>query len=201
MECATDIPQPAEDEIRAALENHSPRRIEPEGTRLAAVLVPIFQLEGKWHVLLTRRSQTVEHHKGEISFPGGHYEPEDPSYEYTALREAEEEVGIDPAGVRVLGRLDDHLTITDYRIRPFVGVIPYPFEVNPSDDEIDEVIVLPVSAFVTERCMTTRDFERNGVMIKVYFFDVNGYNVWGATAKILKKFLDLVFLERSFGLK
>ena len=183
--------EPSEDKIREILASRAPRRIDPEGWKIAAVLVPIFLKDGRWHVLLTRRTDKVEQHKGEISFPGGHRDPEDPDLVFTALREAEEEVGIPKEGVKVLGRLDDIITITGFRIRPFVGVIPYPFEVKPAEEEIAEVIVLPFHRFLAPDRFIRREIVREGQPYLVYYFYIDGYNVLGATGKILAQFLKL----------
>jgi len=104
-------------------------------------------VDGHWRVLLTRRTRTVEHHKGEISFSRRPRDDDDPDLQFTALRESEEEVGIRPAGVEVLGRLDDIYTISNYRVRPFVGRIPYPFTPRVQPAEIDELIFLPWPVF------------------------------------------------------
>jgi len=184
--------EPGEDEIKRTLEARAPLRIEPGDLKIAAVLVPIFQKDGQWQVLLTRRTQKVEHHKGEISFPGGHRDPEDADLVSTALREAEEEVGLCSADVRVLGRLDDISTITGFRIRPFVGVIPYPFDARPAPAEIAEIFTLPLVRFFAPDNFIRREFKKDGKPYPVYYFDIDGYNVWGATAKIMVQFLTLV---------
>ena len=185
--------EPAAEEIRTFLEARHPRRIEPQEFKIAAVLVPIFQKGGHWHVLLTRRTQTVEHHKGEISFPGGHHDPEDASHEATALRETFEEVGVPPGQVQILGRLDDISTATGFRIRPFVGVIPYPFDFQPAPLEIAEIIILPIFKFMDPARMTMQMWKRGDKDYPVYYFKFDKYTVWGATARILKHFLDLNF--------
>ena len=184
--------EPSEEEIKRTLEAREPLRLDPGNLKIAAVLVPIFPKEGAWHVLLTRRTQKVEHHKGEISFPGGHRDPEDADLVCTALREAEEEVGLPPAEVRVLGRLDDISTITGFRIRPFVGVIPHPFAARPAPAEIAEIFTLPLARFLAPDNFIRREFKRDGRPYPVYYFDIDGYNVWGATAKIMVQFLTLV---------
>ena len=189
--------EPSQEEIRALLQRRRPREVDPGDLKLAAVLVPLFMKEGRWHVLLTRRTNTVEHHKGEISFPGGHRDPEDKDFLSTALRETEEEVGIPRESVRVLGRLDDYVTITGFRIRPFVGVIPYPFVTRVSPEEIAEVLLVPLKEFMLPGRMRTEEFTRNGSSFPVYFFSVEGQVVWGATARILKSFLELVYGFRA----
>lgn len=190
-EKSMELNEPTKNEIREILNIRYSRRLDPEGLKVAAVLVPIFIKDGSWHVLLTRRTDKVEHHKGEISFPGGHRDPGDSDLGFTALREANEEVNIPIEEVEVLGRLDDIATITGFRIRPFVGVIPYPFDVRPAPAEIDEVIILPLSGFINPQRFVRQEMVRDGESYPVFFFEVDGYNVWGATAKILKQFLEL----------
>ena len=96
--------------------------------RPAAVLVPLLQAEGEWRLLLTQRTHTVESHKGQVAFPGGRVDPEDESRVATALRETEEEIGLPRDRVRVLGQLDELLTVTQYRVTPVVGVVPWPWD-------------------------------------------------------------------------
>ncbi len=183
--------EPEESEIKSALAAWEPRRIDPEGMKIAGVLIPILKKDGKWHVVLTRRTDKVEHHKGEISFPGGHYEEDDPDLEYTALRETEEEIGVPAGKVRVLGRLDDKITITGFRIRPYVGVIPYPIEFTPQEEEIAEILILPLSEFMKPENLTVQNWKKGSDDYPVYFYRIKGYTVWGATAKILKHFLEV----------
>ena len=186
--------EPTEDEIRLRLAAQPPLVIERPGFQPAAVLVPLFPRDGHWNVLLTRRTRTVEKHKGEISFPGGHQDPEDADLSATALREAEEEVGIPGREVRILGRLDEIITLTRFRIRPYAGVIPYPFTVRSSPEEIAEVITLPLIEFQTPQRYLKRSFTAEGKDYPVYYYQVAGYIVWGATAKILRQFLERAFL-------
>jgi len=183
---------PTVEDIKKILGARKEARIPSDGLKPAAVLVPIFLWEEKWHVLLTRRSQKVEHHKGEISFPGGHVDDDDENNCSAALREAEEEVGVPPDKVEILGRLDDIVTITGFRVRPFVGRIEYPYQFVASDDEIEEIILLPLSGFVEpDRCVKSVH-DRGGESYPIYFFKVEGYTVWGATAKILVQLLKLI---------
>ncbi len=184
--------EPTEEEIERVLSGRDPVKLPAQGLKVAAVLVPIFKEQGEWRLLLTRRTDKVDHHKGEISFPGGHRDDDDPDLLATALREAREEVGIEQDEVKILGRLDDISTFASgFRIRPFVGVIRYPFEQRLSEEEIEEVIILPLIEFTDPGNFRKEVFMNNGRPFPVCFFLVREYNVWGATARILKQFLEI----------
>jgi len=160
-----------------------------EQLRPAAVLLPLFQEQGEDFVLLTRRTDDLEHHAGEISFPGGGRHPEDPDLLTTALRETEEEMGISPDHVTIYGRLDDFISVHGYRVTPFVGefAAPYAYTANPA--EIAEVIELPLRSFLAEGVWHQEDWTYRGRVHPVDFYHVGGYQVWGMTAAILRHFL------------
>ncbi|WP_415380761.1 NUDIX hydrolase [Halosimplex sp. TS25] len=159
--------------------------------REAAVLAPIVTRDGAEHVLFTKRAEHLSDHPGQMSFPGGGREPADADLLATALREGNEEIGLRAEEVEVVGRLDDIRTITDYLVRPFV-VRVVDREYRPSDAEVAEVAVLPVDGltdldnYESER----RDHPHYGE-IRLHFFHVGGYTVWGATANMLVQLLDL----------
>ena len=160
----------------------------------AAVLVPLFQEHGQFHLLFTRRTDQVEFYKGHVSFPGGARDPQDQSLLVTALRESEEEVGLRPQDVTVLGELDDLLTGHNFLVSPFVGLIPYPYPFRPLAQEVAEVFGVPLP-FLLEpgNCrVEARPDGRPG-----YFYDCQGKVIWGVTGLILKQFLDLVSREVS----
>ncbi|MDD5168046.1 MAG: CoA pyrophosphatase, partial [Syntrophales bacterium] len=117
--------------------------------RPAAVLIPLIRMPIEsggpgWHILYTRRTDLVEHHKGQVSFPGGRRDPGDSSPEATALREACEEIGLNPADVHILGRMDDFLTVSNYRVTPVVGTMPWPYPLTLSPNEVSRVFTVPV---------------------------------------------------------
>jgi 8-oxo-dGTP pyrophosphatase MutT (NUDIX family) len=159
--------------------------------REAAVLAPILARDDGDHVLFTKRAEDLADHPGQMSFPGGGREPDDDDLLATALREANEEVGLDPGEVDVVGRLDDIHTVTDYQVRPFVGRVP-DREYVPGDREVAEIAVLPVAALVDHGNYESerRDHPHYGE-IRLHFFYVEGYTVWGATAKMLVQLLEL----------
>ncbi len=183
------------DEIKRILAGHEKKIIlfADEPARPSAVLIPLYEKDGEYHVLLTKRTEDLEYHKGQICFPGGSPHDGDGGLRETALREAREEVGIRPEDVEVLGELDSTGTLTsNFLITPFVGVIPYPYEFKVNRHEIDELVEVPLSALVGEGNYweETRSFD--GVTGKASFFRYQDKVIWGATARILKQLVDLV---------
>jgi 8-oxo-dGTP pyrophosphatase MutT (NUDIX family) len=158
----------------------------------AAVLIPLFLEQDELHVLLTVRTDQVEKHKGQISFPGGAREPQDSDLLATALRETEEEVAIRPADVEVLGQLDQLVSITDFIITPYVGMIPYPYDFHSNEDEIAELLEVPLSFFFDASNRRPVTKTSRGGEITVDCFDFNGHTIWGITARILIGFLRLL---------
>ena len=180
------------DRVRLILDARR-RQILPPGPVPAAVLLPLFCRDGSWQVLFTKRTDRLNHHRGEISFPGGIRHPEDPDLLTTALRESWEEVGIVPADVEVLGVLDDIISVHDYLVTPFVGVIPCDYRFTVNADEIERLIVVPVAHLLRPEIYRVEDWSGKGREMPVPFFSCGDDEVWGLTATILRQFLDLVF--------
>lgn len=175
--------------VRRRLESHPVRTLGRKELHPAAVLLPLFVKQGREHILLTRRTDHLDKHAGEISFPGGGRHSEDDDLLATALRETEEEVGIGPADVEILGRLDDILSIHDVCVSPFVGTFPYPYPFAPCDFEIAEILELPLDDFLDPGVFRCEDWSFQGRTESVCFFTVQGHEVWGLTAAILVQFL------------
>lgn len=178
-------------QIRNFLAGYQPARLSVNEAMPAAVLLLLYEKESEPHILLTRRTDHVEHHKGETSFPGGAFDPGDGDLLTTALRETEEEIGVRPQDVEVLGRLDDIVTITGFLVSPFVGVLPsphYPFVANAH--EVAELVEVPLRHLMDERNLerSVRQFRDRPVPILTYHY--GDHRIWGATARILKGFLD-----------
>ena len=169
------------------------RRVVPPGPLVrAAVLVPIVD-HGEAFLVFAQRTDRVGHHAGQISFPGGRVDPGDRDDLHAALREAEEEVGLAPAAVEPLGMLDDTETFaTQFVITPWVGVVREPVVWRPDGHEIEKVIEVPVGALLARGCFRVESWERDGVARDVYFYDYQDTTIWGATARILKQYLDLI---------
>jgi 8-oxo-dGTP pyrophosphatase MutT (NUDIX family) len=163
----------------------------------AAVLVPLLRRAGAWHLLYTRRTDSVEHHKSQVSFPGGRSDPGESNAEQTALREAQEEIGLDPGEVRVLGRLNDYLTITRYRVTPVVGIIPFPYPFRPAPLEVRRVFTIPLAWLADRTHWEERPFSPDGTRRPfpvVIYHSYDGETLWGATARMTLNFLDVLGL-------
>lgn len=169
--------------------------VDSESLIPAAVLLLLTNRRGP-HVVFAKRTEDVAHHKGQFSFPGGIVETWDGSRLETALREAQEEIGLPPSAVDILGTLDDTETrATQFVITPFVGMVSQPVSYTPDGKEIERVLEVPLEALLDPANVRVEMWERDGEVHPVYFYEYNGETIWGATARILKQFLDLVFPE------
>lgn len=157
----------------------------------AAVLILLYAKNGSYHVLLNKRSELVEYHKGEISFPGGARDPEDRDFVDTALRETEEEMGVSRGDITILGQLDDIITRTNFGVRVYVGTIPYPYPFKPSADEIAEVLEIPISVLQDPTNLLQDARLVDGDLSITISYACDGHVVFGATATILEQFLDI----------
>ena len=156
------------------------------------MLLPVYYQNGQHYILFTRRTELVHHHKGEISFPGGGYHPDDSTLLNTALRESYEEIGLGPADVEVLGELDDTVTKgSNYIITPFIGFIKPDYQFIPSNFEIAEIISIPIAALLGEGCRREDPvLILSGRPFIPYIYTYQNKMIIGATARILKQFLD-----------
>ena len=181
-------------ELRARLRSPPPRRLPHNDSRQAAVLVPLYVDAGELWTLLTRRSEELPHHKGQIAFPGGSLEPGEDAWD-GALRETHEEVGIDPQKVMRLGELDETETPSGFRIVPCVGAVAYPVETELNHGEIDELFAVPLTAFTNPQLVEDREVVIDGVQRQLRFYHVGGRQVWGLTARIVQNLLVRLGLE------
>ena len=181
-----------EEQLRELLSKRKRLVLNGEQLKHSAVLVPLLTINETYHILFIRRSQQVEYHKGEISFPGGVCEKGDNGFERTALRETFEEIGMQSEDVVILGMVDDMETVsTGYRVTPVVGVIPYPYSFTLSASEVDEIITVPVSSLLNEDNGKEESILRQGKRYTSYVYRYKDYLIWGATARILKNVLTL----------
>lgn len=180
---------PNEGDLACAPEDHQPKK--------AAVLVILYpgrQMD-QYYLVLTRRTETLLDHKGQISFPGGGSEPEDPSLEYTALREACEEVGICSDDVRILGRLTPvYVPPSDFCVHPYVAYVSHPPAFLAQPDEVAELLQVPLDHLMDDGNMCIERWTLGGKETDVPYFDVFGHKVWGATAVILSELVEVLRL-------
>jgi 8-oxo-dGTP pyrophosphatase MutT (NUDIX family) len=158
----------------------------------AAVLVPLFQKKRKAHILLTKRTDKMEHHKGQISFPGGAFNYEDLDCQTTALRETEEEIGIEMDSIEILGELDHIITVTHFNVCPYVGTIPYPYPIKLSPFEVERLIELPLDFLLKEAELKESAFTFQGQPFVNLNIAYQGDIIWGATARILKNLIEVL---------
>ena len=152
---------------------------------IAAVLIPLLSHPQGLTVLFTQRTPHLRSHSGQVSFPGGRAEPGDANAEFTALREAEEEIGLRPAAVEVLGRLPDYRTRTGYRVTPVVGLLTPPVAFAPDPNEVAEIFEVPLAFLLDERNRQRRTREFQGQQVGYYVFEYGEKMIWGATAGML----------------
>jgi len=151
----------------------------------AAVLVPIVDHGSGLTILLTQRAPHLKMHSGQVSFPGGRIDPQDADPEAAALREAREEIGLDPGRVELLGRLPEYLTGTGYRITPVVGVLTPPFELRPDPAEVSEVFEVPLATLLDPANHRRDSREWQGRTRRFFVIPHERHYIWGATAGML----------------
>ena len=185
------------DVIRRALSHRVKQTLADPSLMPAAVLLLCYQRGDEYYVLLNKRSDEVEYHKGEISFPGGARDPDDTDYLETALRETEEEMGIDRDGVTILGELDDIATSSRFQVKVFVGVCPSQPQFNPSPVEIAEVLEVPITSLRDRANLRVETRWEAGAPVTTYSYAFGEHLIFGATARILRQYLEL--LEDGMG--
>jgi 8-oxo-dGTP pyrophosphatase MutT (NUDIX family) len=187
------------DRLSRLLRHRRKRRITDPGRVQAAVLLPLYNRDGQDHIVFIKRTEIVSEHKGQISFPGGSREQRDGTMLDTALRESHEEIGLKPGDVEVLGELDDEITTTsNYIVTPFVGMMPWPYRFIKNDIEVDEVIEVPIPALLEKGCLQPDTEVLNGKIVDSYAYNYEGRIIWGATARILNRFMEIYI--RSTGI-
>jgi 8-oxo-dGTP pyrophosphatase MutT (NUDIX family) len=184
--------------VQRVLSERKRKAIKTDRWTRAAVLVPLFKKGGRPHVLFTKRTERVKHHKGQISFPGGVVDEGDENMEATALRETLEEIGLPRENARILGKLDDTFTVfSGYLITPIVAEIPYPYPFSINEEEIAELIEIPLEAFLEEHRWTVEMHSSEGKRLLNYSFEYEGRIIWGATARIMRQFLNAIFGDKQ----
>ncbi len=164
----------------------------------AAVLVPFLTINQEWHLLFIRRAIDHHLHSGQVAFPGGQIEPNDPDPEFTALREAQEEIGLYPQDVTPVGQLPALLTVTNYRIFPIVGIIPYPYPLKPNPLEVTRIFTIPIFWLADKK--NYKIVPRSvpppvGIIQTIYYTPYDGEELWGASAQIVHTLISLLEQE------
>lgn len=174
------------EQIEVFLKRRSRKELDQPGLIRAGVLILLFHKDDELHVLLTKRSSDVEHHRGQISFPGGAADDRDADIVATAVRETEEEIGIPADVIRILGLFDDAWTPSGFRITPVIGYTDAVLNIRLSPFEVEEVLAVPLSFFLDPRNERVKTLTRGGVTVDVYFYTYGAAEIWGATAGILR---------------
>ena len=189
---------PSLERVLQAVESSTPTHIPsrttvPPGSAPSGVLVLLYEHRGEPWVVLTRRASHLRHHAGEVSFPGGRREPEDVDLWATALREASEEIGLDPESARRVGRLDSFVTVGSRSlVCPFVATVDQRPELVPDPAEVERVLHVPLSGLTDPEAWREEVWslgEAFGGERAMTFFELPGDTVWGATAAVLRRLL------------
>lgn len=183
--------------MKEILEKRQRFIIEDSRLTSSAVLLLLFLKNNEPNGIFTKRTKNLKKHKGEISLPGGGIHKADKNLLETALRETEEEIGVERSKIHVLGELDDLYTMSKYIITPFVGYIQYPFKSKINPREVEELIEVPLSVFQSKDNFREDNWDFKGEKYPVYYYDYNNgikiYTIWGATGYILNNFIEIVF--------
>ena len=181
-------------ELSRALQQHPGRQLNLPGLELrdSAILAPFILRRAEPRLLFTLRPEHLRRHAGQISFPGGARDPEDPTPLHTALREMREELGVPPESVEVLGMLDEMVTTSEFRVVPYVGLLDPSVELHPDAGEIAELLEIPVPDLLVPGLRRTEKRFYRGAERDVYFYDVGRHTIWGATARILSNLLSVI---------
>ncbi len=180
--------------MRERLASPPPRRLAASDLRQAAVLVPLYVEAGELWTVLTVRTDTLPSHRNQIAFPGGGKELKEDAWG-AALRETQEEIGLDPKRVLRLGELDEVESPAGFRVIPCVGAIPYPFKTELNAAEIAEVFSLPLSAFANPKLVEEQEVLINGVQRHLRIYHIGNRRIWGLTARILQNLMIRLGLE------
>ncbi|MCB0102032.1 MAG: CoA pyrophosphatase [Anaerolineales bacterium] len=198
------MPTLTEEFIKNKLQEADRNRTETDGyaeiplnpdvqLKCAAVLIPLVHFKDEWHILYTRRTDRVESHKGQVSFPGGACDEEEITPEQTALREADEEIGISPKDVRILGKLGTMVTISHFRVTPVAGIIQFPYAFKTSGAEVARVFTIPL-LWLANRNNYWEFSMSNSQRSLIAYHPYDGELLWGATARMTVTFLQTLEL-------
>mgnify|MGYP001270547837 FL=1 len=178
------------EKIRKALAGHNPMKNSFVRKR-ASVLLPLLESEGEIFLMLTRRSNKMRSHPGQVSFPGGKQDICDEGSVHTALRETYEEIGLPREKVDVVGMLNQILSLHYYLVTPYIGLIPSDFVPLPNADEIESVFKVPLAFFMKSENHWSEEKKILSFPVLVHHFEYQGYDIWGLTAKLIFRLLEV----------
>ena len=179
--------------IITALEKNTSLKLPDDGSKRGAVIMPIFERNKELYVLFTKRTEHLNYHKGQISFPGGKQDETDESLYATGLRETYEEIGIKPERLALLGELNQIKTnSSNVLLSTFVCRLEYPFCTRLNADEVEEIIIVPLKELMNDKKWQKGGVKTSEGEITTWFFDFDPHVIWGATAKLVKMFLKLL---------
>ena len=176
--------------FKQALATRAPKLLDSPRARSAAVLMPLWEDQGQAQVVFTKRTESLPTHAGQISFPGGATDPDDPDLAFTALRETCEEIGVCLDDARVLVQLDQVVTVTNYLVTPFVGVLQPEVEFRPNPEEVERLVVVPLAKVLDRAAYQPTEIDWQGMLLQYEALSHNGDVIWGATGRILLNLLD-----------
>ena len=180
------------EELKKTLSGRHKQNIVDRARVPSAVLIPLYLKEGQYHIVFIKRTKMVKTHKGQISFPGGSRESDDCTLLDTAIRESFEEIGLKPDDIEVLGEMDDEMTTTsNYVVTPFVACIPWPYPFVRNLREVRQIIEVPVAALLDKDCLKPDTEFLEGRPVDSCAYHYRDKIIWGATARILNKFLEI----------
>ncbi len=181
-------------EVLRILADYSHLVLPVGNSKPAAVLVPLRILaDESIEVIFTRRAQHLNKHAGQVSFPGGAVEAGDTNVVATALREAHEEVGLEPRSVEVVGRLNDSLTITQFHVAQIVGIVPTDVELKPASGEVERIFSVPLDVVLTDAAWHRKERTFSGVLYRLWYLEHDGEEIWGVTGAMLRDFAELLW--------
>lgn len=176
--------------IRRGLADYQPLK-NSQIQKHASVLIPLLECEDELYVMLTQRSREMRSHPGQVSFPGGKQDIHDANSLQTALRETREEIGLDEEKVEIIGTLDQILSLHYYLVTPYVGLIPDHFVAVPNTDEIESVFKVPLAFFMQSDNHWSEEKKTTSFIVLVHHFEYQGYDIWGLTAKLILRLLEI----------
>jgi 8-oxo-dGTP pyrophosphatase MutT (NUDIX family) len=180
--------------VKSALQNRTPRQVAPNEHKEAAVLILMFEKDNSPHILVTKRSEKVATHKGQMSLPGGSLDQEDADIQETIFRETEEETGIHRSKIEIIGRFDEYLSISGFHITVFIGCTGYPVEYNFNIDEIVDHVEVPLEIFTKHEGLEFDTYAFFGGNQKIYRYMYKGNMIWGLTSIIVTEFVEKIIV-------